>query len=98
MNKQYYLPSVFCFLVLIICPSILYGQETMILGINSDEPTVALPPRSNSNKIVAAANVDQLYYLKKGATNFKNTQAISTLGVYGDPVLHYSYRDLFFFS
>lgn len=96
MNKQYYLPPVFCFIVLIICPSILYGQETMILGINSDEPTVALPPRSNSNKIVAAANVDQLYYLKKGATNFKNTQAISTLGVYGDPVLHYSDRDLFY--
>ena len=96
MNKQYYLPPLFCFIVMIFYPSDLHGQETITLGMNSNEPTVVLSPQSNSNKIIAAANVNQLYYLKKGAESFKNTQAKSTLGVYGDPVLHYSDHDLFY--
>ncbi len=96
MNKQYCLPPLFCFLVMIFYPSVINGQETITLGMNSNEPTVVLSPQSNSNKIIAAANINQLYYLKKGTESFKNTQAKSTLGVYGDPVLHYSDNDLFY--
>lgn len=96
MNNRFYLPALFYLISLIVLPIILHGQETIQLSKNGDEPTVVLAPSISPNRIVAAANVDQLFYLKRGTTNFKNIQAKSPLGVYGDPVLHYSNRDLFY--
>ena len=96
MNNRFYLSPLFYLKSLIFLPIILHGQETIRLGKNADEPTVVLAPSISSNKIVAAANIDQLFYLKKGTGNFKNIKAKSSLGVYGDPVLHYSNHDLFF--
>jgi len=75
MNNRFYLPALFYLISLIILPIVLHGQETIQLSKNGDEPTVVLAPSISPNRIVAAANIDQLFYLKRGTTNFKNIQA-----------------------
>ncbi|MDA8886023.1 glycoside hydrolase [Bacteroidia bacterium] len=57
-----------------------------------NEPTVSIHP--GSGDIVAASNIDNFYTLKSNA--IQKFKATSTLGIYGDPVLHYSDTNLFF--
>ena len=94
MNYNFYSPIVS--LSLFFLPTLLCGQTTVTIGENSNEPTVVLSPKNSSNQIVAAANVDRIFYLEKGKNNFKTIQGKSHLGVYGDPVLHYTDTNLFY--
>ena len=69
MNYNFYSPIVS--LSLFFLPTLLCGQTTVTIGENSNEPTVVLSPKNSSNQIVAAANVDRIFYLEKGKNNFK---------------------------
>ena len=96
MNYNFCSPLIHLCLGLIFLPALIFGQTTITIGKNSNEPTVVLSPKNSSNQIIAAANVDRIFYLEKEATHFKAIQGKSQLGVYGDPVLHYADSNLFY--
>ena len=70
MNYNFFSPIIQLCLGLIFLPNLIFGQTTITIGENSNEPTVVLSPKNSSNQIIAAANVDRIFYLEKGATNF----------------------------
>jgi len=61
---------------------------------NPNEPSIALHPITKT--IVAASNINNFYVELIGSNSFSKTISTSPLGVYGDPVLHYSDTTLYF--
>lgn len=62
---------------------------------NPNEPTIAINP-FNSGDIVAAANINNVYHSKDSGKTWSHTFATSEFGVYGDPVLHFARKELFY--
>ena len=79
MNYNFYSPIIHLCLGLIFLPNLIFGQTTITIGENSNEPTVVLSPKNSSNQIIAAANVDRIFYLEKEATNFTLDKASNHL-------------------
>tara|TARA_A100001011_G_scaffold83289_1_gene86934 strand:- start:18792 stop:20360 length:1569 start_codon:yes stop_codon:yes gene_type:complete len=80
------------------------GQNTNICVIvdrgknqQINEPSIAINPKS-PNEIVIGANVNKLYYSKNFGETWVYKQAKSSLGVYGDPVLHFNSNGKLFFA
>lgn len=66
-------------------------QKTETLStpkMNAEECTVAINPK-NSDKVVAASNINFVYRSKNGGKSFSSKKVNSPLGFYGDPVLLY---------
>ncbi|PCJ65241.1 MAG: hypothetical protein COA58_10300 [Bacteroidetes bacterium] len=80
-----------------LTPFVSLGQMTYVVldgENNPNEPSVVIGPSGSISSLVAASNINNLYYYDK-AKWFK-IMSTSPLGVYGDPVLHYSDSVLFF--
>ena len=76
-------------LVLFVNIYALVAQHTNVLIDNNgsaDEPSIALDPR-NPKRIVAGSNIDNIYYSNDAGRNWRKKRQVSTLGVYGDPVI-----------
>ena len=61
---------------------------------NPNEPSIAQHPITKT--IVAASNINNFYVESIGSNSFSKIISTSPLGIYGDPVLHYSDTMLYF--
>ena len=71
-----------------------FTHVTLDKSGNPNEPSIAVHPKTKS--IVSASNINNFYVKELGDTDYKKIKSTSPLGVYGDPVLHYSDTCLFF--
>jgi hypothetical protein len=62
---------------------------------NPNEPSVCFD-KSNDSIIYAASNIDNFYSLDLRSDRLLKQRSTSSLGVYGDPVLHWSGSDVYF--
>jgi hypothetical protein len=75
-----------------------FGQITQTVldqSGNPNEPTVCFD-KVNDSVVYAASNIDNFYSYNVGSRLIQTQKATSVLGVYGDPVLHWSDSDVFF--
>lgn len=73
-------------------------KAQVLLGgehFSPNESTIAINP-SNPNEMVAASNIRNFYHSLDGGSSWETLVATSELGIYGDPVLHYSGSTLYF--
>lgn len=71
-----------------------FKHVTLDKSGNPNEPSIAVHPKTKS--IVSASNINNFYVKELGDTEYTKIKSTSPLGVYGDPVLHYSDTCLFF--
>lgn len=89
--------SLFLFILL---HEVTFGQITAInhqitSGDMLNETSMAIN-HQNEKELVMASNINDFWYSKDGGLNLKHFKATSELGIYGDPVLHYSGNQLFY--
>mgnify|MGYP000512665678 CR=1 FL=1 len=102
MNKE---PSYFCvmkyaFSILLILNMFLSQAQITKVKVNTkknqpNEPSIAINPL-NKAEIVAAANIDEIYFSQDTGKTWIEFEAQSDLGIYGDPVLHYANNQLIY--
>lgn len=77
-------------LILLIClpaVSIAQHQNIMISSDNNpEEPSIHVNPR-NTNEVMAASNINNLYYSKDAGLTWEHDTVYSSLGVWGDPCI-----------
>lgn len=83
---------------ILISPTILGQNPTRIPTLplqNPNETTISIDPK-NPLKWEVGANVDLRFTTKDAGESWKLGKFVSTSGIYGDPVLHYTFNgDLF---
>lgn len=88
------------FILLIFLFSLFFcnGQTTFVVDDENapNEPTIVFS--QNADNLYAASNIDNFYSIDelKRKLNLNKFKATSSLGIYGDPVLHYLDTNLFF--
>jgi len=85
------------FLVIsIVIPSQASGQfSTQTLGRNVNEPSLVLSPQKPAQAIIAT-NINRIFHFDESTQKYRGYETTSSLGVYGDPVLHYAGDTLFY--
>jgi len=89
INKQQLIGWLLCL------PLIGKSQEIVTLSVQANEPSVVFSPLHN-HQIVAASNINSIYFLDTATQQYQSIQAQSKYGVYGDPVLHNTSDKLYY--
>ncbi|MFH1321616.1 MAG: hypothetical protein ABII90_13320 [Bacteroidota bacterium] len=79
----------FCFIIVLFLFNQLFAQHTNVLISNLNNPnetTIVLDP-NNTDKIVAAANLDNYYVSSDGGYTWTEHVQSSSYGVWGDPAV-----------
>lgn len=89
------------FAMLLICaiPSLIVAQHENILidaAGNPEEPSIFINP-TNTNQIVAGANINKVYYSSDAGKTWSKGKLESSYGVWGDPVILCDTAGTFYF-
>lgn len=86
MRKLMLRMSAFCML-LVAAPLPAQHQNVLVSNLNyPNEPCIAIDP-NNTDRMVAAANLNNFYYSSDAGLTWTGGRATSTYGVWGDPVV-----------
>lgn len=76
-----------------------FAQHTNILvgtGNSPNEPSICINPK-NTQELVAAANLDNVYYSHNGGASWTQTPVACPWGIWGDPVIGVDTTGAFFY-
>lgn len=89
----------FVSMILVFSQNITFAQHTNILvgtGNSPNEPAICINPR-NTQELVAAANLDNVYYSHDGGASWTQTPVTCPWGIWGDPVIGVDTTGAFFY-
>ncbi len=86
-----------CALLVAAAPLSAQHRNVLVSNLNyPNEPCIAIDP-NNTNRMVAAANLNNFYYSSDAGLTWTAGRATSTYGVWGDPVVVADYEGSFYY-
>ena len=85
--------------LLILIPGFLFAQHTNIMISDQyfpEEPSIYINPK-NTNQVMAASNIDNVFYSNDGGQTWTISKLTSTYGVWGDPCIITDTTGAFYF-
>lgn len=98
-KNKFYLPLVAIGILGIISFNKVYAQHTNVfIGDRNapNEPSICINP-NNTDQMVAAANIDNVYYSKDAGASWNQVSLSCPWGIWGDPVLAADTAGAFYF-